>query len=68
MVWDLCCFQDLGEKDRQLDQLIGDKGVCRTAPATLGLLKRTQGIILSTCSKFSSGVSFKFTKNNPDIF
>ena len=39
MVWDLCCFEDLEEKDRSLDQLINDGGVCRTAPATPGLLK-----------------------------
>ena len=43
MAWDLWCFEDLEEKDRSIDQsinqLINDRGVCRTAPATPGLLK-----------------------------
>ena len=38
MVWDLWCFEFLDEKDHWLDQLINDGGVCRTAPATQGLL------------------------------
>ena len=38
MVWDLWWFEDLEEKDWLLDQLINDGGVCRTAPATPGLL------------------------------
>ena len=38
MVWDLWCFEDLEEKDRLLNQSVNDGGVCRTAPATPGLL------------------------------
>ena len=38
MAWDLWCFKDLEEKDDSLDQLISDGVVCRTAPATPGLL------------------------------
>ena len=37
--WDLWCFEDLEEKDDWLTETINDKGVCRTAPATPGLLK-----------------------------
>ena len=36
MVLDLWCFEDLEEKD--LNQWLGDRGDCRTAPATPGLL------------------------------
>ena len=32
------CFEDLEEKDHWINQLMNDKAVCRTAPATLGLL------------------------------
>ena len=38
MVWELWCFEDLEEKDRSVNQLSTDRGVCRTAPATPGLL------------------------------
>ena len=38
MVCDLLCFEDLEEKDRCLKQSVIDGGVCRTAPATPGLL------------------------------
>ena len=38
MVWDLWCFEDLEEKDETINQLNYDGGVCRTAPATPGLL------------------------------
>ena len=38
MVWDLWCFEDLEEKDHSISELIGDRGVCKTAPATRGLL------------------------------
>ena len=38
MVWDLWCIEDLEEKDDLLDRSISDGGVCRTAPATPGLL------------------------------
>ena len=31
-------FEDLEEKDDWVNELISDKGVCRTAPVTLGLL------------------------------
>ena len=37
-VWKLWCFEDLREKDQSMTKLISDKGVCRTAPATPGLL------------------------------
>ena len=39
MIWDRHCFEDLVQKDPQLNQLINYKGVGRTAPATPGLLK-----------------------------
>ena len=45
MVWDLWCFEDLEEKDRWLNESVNDGGVCRTAPATPGLL-----IMQSTCA------------------
>ena len=38
MVQDLWCFEDLEEKDDSINQSITDGGVCRTAPATPGLL------------------------------
>ena len=38
MFWDLWWFEDLEEKDRWLSRSISDGGVCRTAPATPGLL------------------------------
>ena len=44
MVWELWCFEDLGEKDELLNELISYGGVCRTAPATPGLL-----IIINCC-------------------
>ena len=38
-VWDKWCFEDWEEKDDfKSTQLMSDKGVCRTAPATPGLL------------------------------
>ena len=39
MVWDLWYSEDLEEKDCSLTQSMNDGGVCRTAPATPGLLK-----------------------------
>ena len=39
MVRDWRWLEDLEEKGDSLNQLISDKGVCRTAPATPGLLK-----------------------------
>ena len=39
MVWDLWCHEDLEEKDESFSELINDRGVCRTAPATPGLFK-----------------------------
>ena len=38
MVWYLWCFEDLEEKDCLVDQSISGGAVCRTAPATPGLL------------------------------
>ena len=37
-VWDWRCFEDLEENDESVNELFIDKGVCRTAPATPGLL------------------------------
>ena len=37
-VWDLWCHEDWEEKDRSVSSLINDKTVCRSAPATPGLL------------------------------
>ena len=37
-VCDLWYFEDLEEKDESLSQWISDKGICRTASATPGLL------------------------------
>ena len=39
MIWDRQCLIDSERKDDSMNQLISDKGVCRTAPATPGLLK-----------------------------
>ena len=42
-VWELWCSEDISTKDDPLNELINElmnyKGVCRTAPATPGLLK-----------------------------
>ena len=38
-VCDLLYYEDLEEKDDGLTHLINDEAVCRTAPATPGLLK-----------------------------
>ena len=38
-VCDLCHYEDLEEKDDWVTDLMNDRGVCRTAPATPGLLK-----------------------------
>ena len=39
MVWDSCCFEDLEERIAHLNnQSVNYGGVCRTAPATPGLL------------------------------
>ena len=40
-VCDLWCFKDLEEKDCSLNESVNDRGVCRKALATPGLLKRT---------------------------
>ena len=37
----LWCFEDWEEKGHWVTESISDEGVCRTAPATPGLLKRT---------------------------
>ena len=37
-VWELWFFEDLEEKDELVTELMSDKAVCRTAPATQGLL------------------------------
>ena len=37
-VWDLWCLEDWEENDHRLNESISNKAVCRTAPATLGLL------------------------------
>ena len=50
MVWDFKCLEDLEEKDESVSQLVNhlirNKAVCRTSPATLGLLN----IIVTNCS------------------
>ena len=38
MVCDLWCFEDFEEKDQLLNYSVNYEGVCRTAPATPGLL------------------------------
>ena len=37
-VWDLRCFEDIFTKDHQLTPWTYNQGICRTAPATRGLL------------------------------
>ena len=37
-VWERQCFEEWEEKDHRVTCLINDKGVCKTAPATPGLL------------------------------
>ena len=44
MIWDLWCFEDLEEKGVLMNESMNDKGVCRTTPATPGLLK-TQSLL-----------------------
>ena len=39
-------FEDLVEKADSLTDLISDKGVCRTAPATPGLLNHLLEVII----------------------
>ena len=39
-VWEWRFFEDLEEKDESLNELMSDKGVCRTAPATPDLVIR----------------------------
>ena len=39
MVWDWRLFEDLEEKGNLINEFISDKGVCRKAPATMGLLQ-----------------------------
>ena len=41
--WDSWYVEDLEERDYLLTELFNHKGVCRTAPATLGLLKIASG-------------------------
>ena len=36
--WDLRCLEDLQEKDQLPTQLMRDEAVCRTGPATPGLV------------------------------
>ena len=38
MVWDIQCLEDIFTKDDSVSDLIYGKGVCRTVPATPGLL------------------------------
>ena len=38
MFWDSWCYEDLEEKDQSISEIINYGGVCRTAPATPGLL------------------------------
>ena len=38
MVSDLSCFEDFEEKDHSISESVNDGDVCRTAPATPGLL------------------------------
>ena len=51
-VRELWCFEDREEKDDWLTELISYKGVCRTAPATPGLLKKS-------FDKISSNILFQ---------
>ena len=37
-IWEWRCFEDIFTKDELMIQLINDEGVCRTAPAKLGLV------------------------------
>ena len=41
-VWELWCFEDIFTKDESLSQWMSDDAVCRTAPATPGLLNILQ--------------------------
>ena len=40
-VWKRQCFETWEEKDQLMNQVMNDKGNCRTAPATPGLLNTT---------------------------
>ena len=55
MVWDGRWLQDLEEKGDSVSLLISDEGVCRTAPATPGLLnmyfaKKNYVFLLPNCT------------------
>ena len=43
------CLEDLEEKDESLYQSISNKGDCRTAPGTPGLLKMLVNAIVCGC-------------------
>ena len=38
MVWDIQSYEDISTNHNLNDELFSDRGVCRTAPATPGLL------------------------------
>ena len=40
MVWEGQCYVDIFKKDDSVTQLMSDKGICRTAPGTPGLIKK----------------------------
>ena len=40
------CSEDISTKDQLINQLINAEGVCRTAPATPGLLKKDWSLCL----------------------
>ena len=45
--WERHFFGDIFTKDELRNESISDKGVCRTAPASSGLLMSALGLILS---------------------
>ena len=44
MVWDLWCFEELEKRDELICQSVNDRGVCRTARVSFGLLNRVCGL------------------------
>ena len=57
MVSDLQYLEDWEEKAHRLNEWMNDKGVCRTAPSTPGLLNRNELLIIMQISQVSTHVA-----------
>ena len=63
-VWDRQCLEDSERKDHLMNESVSDEGVCRTAPATLGLLITRLGVLYRKkwCNNFSNTGIVKCTR------